>query len=529
MQPIQLTKKVNVTRVGVPISHLPIMEIAELKKRLTVMTVGYGGRKITRSAYYLAGYKLIGARMRTLQVLASMKKGYEAHSVIIKGEDFSTLTQIDPFEIKLDREQQIIFDYLLTNIFSTERQEMGMASGILDLAPGKGKTFVAMALMNHFKKKTLFIVPGIELLRQNLELLRKYFPSLKIGEYSGNKKQDGDIVVMTIHSVGHPPITYFDKFGLTIMDEVHEYCTKERSSVFWTTAANLTLGMSGTTNDRQDKMDPISHYWLGVPTNAEKVIADYYINNPHLKPGNDEPTQVWKTKFVCIRYNGPVEFTKSELSEQGTVCAPKMVNKFSWDPYRSQLLIDLVYDLVQKDPLNRIFVFVDRPLLAQLVRDYLNTELHDPNSVAVVVGKEKTPEARKSRVVIGTYACIGTGVSWPEFNCLICWHPRKNKHRQFLKRIFRNGGDYNLTRYAYFLQDNATTLKSQYRGFSSVCKELFPETKIIVDTVNYTEIEVSQEVKKIAENFKLVHSKLKDHIDDSSSEDDSDLDLSENL
>lgn len=531
--PTNKSKIINVTRIGVPISHLPVMEIAQIKKRLTVMTVGYGGRKITRSAYYTSGYKLIGARMKTLQVLASFGKGYEARSNIYKGDDFSVLNNVDNLGFQLDREQQIIFDYLVSNIFNPDRQEMGMASGILDLAPGKGKTFIAMALMHYFKKKTLFIVPGIELLRQNLELFNKYFPHLKIGEYSGNKKQDGDIVVMTIHSVNHPPITYFEKFGLTVMDEVHEYCTKERSSVFWTTAANITLGMSGTTNDRQDKMDPISHYWLGTPTNAEKILSDYYIQNPNLV--NAVVEEKWKPNFICIRYNGPDEYTGSELSEQGTVCAPKMINKFSWDPYRSQLLIDLVCDLVEKDERNHIFVFVDRPLLAQLVRDYLNTELGAaaPNfqkMVSVVVGKEKTPDARKSRVVIGTYACLGTGVSWSEFNCLVCWHPRRNKHRQFLKRIFRNGGDRNLPRFAYFLQDNATTLKSQYHGFSAICKELFPETKIVVDTVNYTEIEVSQAVKKIAQDFKTIHSKLKvdNQVEDedlSSTDDDDDVDV----
>jgi hypothetical protein len=69
-----------------------------------------------------------------------------------------------------------------------------------------------------------------------------------------------------------------------------------------------------------------------------------------------------------------------------------------------------------------------------------------------------------------------------------------------LNRIFRENGDRAVERVAVYLQDNATSIKSQYYGFRNVCRDergVTPE----IQTVDWENVTVSDEVRKIAENF----------------------------
>jgi hypothetical protein len=398
--------------------------------------------------------------------------------------------------------QSKIMDRLMTQVYSPKSIEMGTSSCILDLEPGKGKTYIAMALIQQFARKTLFIIPNKSLLPQTLATLKAAFPHLRVGQYNAERKEDGDIVVMTVQSatnseefvVGRKqPLVkwreYFDRFGLTIMDEVHEYCTSQRNCVFYRCASRITLGLSGTPNERPDGMDAIGHYWLGSPVQVADLVA-----------ADAVPAPAWKAQLVCVRYHGPDEFTKPITSAAGTISAPQMTTQFSKDPYRSQLIVDMVVDLVNQDPKNRVFVFLDRTTLATLAREYLQTELPG-NQISLVIGTHKTVNAREGRVVLGTFKCIGTGISWDEFNCIVYWHPRRNKHMQFLKRIFREFGDRSILRRVYFIQDYLTSLKSQYSGVSGTWKKLFPNEKPIIDVVKYTDIEVSPEITELSRKF----------------------------
>lgn len=507
----------NLTREGieVPLQSLTATEMTRMKKRLIVTSKGFKDRLMTMQAFHFNRLtkSICFARMKGIVELN--KLGHEVKNCIPEGDELSA--DISMATLVLQDFQEPIYKFISEIAFGDAAFKLGMTSCLLDLQPGKGKTFIAMALMQYISKKTLFIVPGKDLLKQTVDTLVKVFPMITIGQYSATVKTDGDVIVMTVDSAASgdsytfkqngKKITlsasdYFIRFGYTVFDEIHMYCTKERQSVFSRCSSLFTLGISGTVNHRPDKMDPISHYHIGDPISGAKLMKPVIDAKPALDKIN------WKFKAVCLKYNGPAKYTESLTSTSGTVSHPLMISQFSKDPYRSQLLVNTIKTLASGG--NRIFVMLDRTELVRLTWDYLKTGLMDEEiwapelqKASMVTGKVKDAErgtARKSTVVVGTYACIGTGLSWDEFNCVVFWHPRRNKFEQFNNRIFRENGDRNIERKAYFLQDNATSLKSQYYGFRKVCIEERETTPEVI-TVDWEDIEVNPDLYRIAEEF----------------------------
>jgi len=509
--------EVEIHRIGVPFKGVPLTIIGSLRSGLSVRSMGFGGKLTTRIAYHTHKNLIYGARKKTLELLIKKVGITKIINLIPMGENIDCKRP----NLVLNNLQEKIVAHIFATNYSPISITNGTSTFYLDLLPGKGKTFIAAAIIQKFAKKTIYIVPSVQLQKETILVLNNIFPDLQIGEYSGLVKTDGDIVVMTVDSatgsdefflqklkVGWDD--YFKRFGVCILDEVHDYCTKVRSAVFYRCGAAIQLALSGTSNDRQDKMDGLSHYWFGKPFNAVEWYESQKTEEEKQRVNEDE----WKVKLVCMRYNGPPKYTQPCTSIQGTNSAPKMITQISKDPYRSQLLIDLAVELVAESPDNNIFIFADRTVLVSLVHEYLSTQLPE-SQISIVIGDVKTKNARKGRIVLGTFACIGTGISWSEFNCIIYWHPRRNKHKQFLNRIFRESSDRKINRKIYFLQDNATAIKGQYSGLSAIWKKMFPTKPPIIDVINYKEIEVSIEVKKIAEKFSL-QNHSKDEVDESS-------------
>ena len=323
----------EIYRYGISFNCIPLHLRGRLRNILSVKSMGFGGKLTTRIAYHQIDKQTYGARKKMLEfIIKNCGLPGGISNCIPLGED------IHPQIVKLilNPLQDKIKNYILEKPFSEQSLTNGTGSFYLDLPPGKGKTFVAASLIQHFKKKSLYIVPGSQLLKETQLVLKEIFPDLKVAEYSGSYKEDGDIVVMTIDSAtGSDEFilnkkkiswdSYFSRFGISILDEVHEYCTKIRSSVFYRCGARIQLGMSGTSKDRLDKMDGLAYYWFGKPFDAMSLLSTDLIN---------QQMEQWKAKLVCIRYNGPIEYTQTILSSKGTTSAPKMITQISKDPYR---------------------------------------------------------------------------------------------------------------------------------------------------------------------------------------------------
>lgn len=491
--------------VAIPAGSLTAQEFTRLRSRLTVKHMGFGDRLQTMQCYTIdrKTRTLYAARMRGAMELARM--GHEVRVALPEGEPLSH--DVRDVALTLKDYQRPIMEFLTTRVYNAEAVQLGVASCYLDLQPGRGKTYIIMALIQQFARKSLIVVPGKELVVQTVTTLRGVFPQLQIGEYWTKTKRDGDIVVMTSRSACAAEYKfagqrvaaaeYFARFGFAAFDEVHTLCTRENQEIFMRAACLRTFGCSGTSAEREDQMDEVAYMHIGKPIPGERLM----VAAPKLPE--------WRFRAHCLRYNGPAEFTETLTSAAGTVSCARMVSQFSKDPWRSQWLVDVIRECVAAG--HQTFVMLDRTELCKLAWDYLSTAFSaeelamTPGVQAAGIITGRTPDseraaARRSRVIVGTYACVGTGLSFDEFSAVVFWHPRRNKFRQFLNRIFRENGDRGRERLAYFLQDNSTSIKTQYQGFSKTCRaerQVTPE----VTVRSWRDIEITPRVKKISDDF----------------------------
>lgn len=397
--------------------------------------------------------------------------------------------------------QQTVHDYIINNHLNEALASKGFAGLSLELEAGLGKTYVVAMICKTLGLKTVYIVPSSEyLLEQAEDDFKKCFPEMKLGRYYGKAKYDGDVVFMIINSVTSKeflldgkkisPKEFFSRFGFAIWDESHEYATRERSKAFTAVNCKYMIGVTAEVNSREDKMDFISHYGIGLPVYADKI------------PGFDLPDEDrYKSNVKIIRYAGPPEYCKNLINEaNGMMSASKMSKQVLCDYYRMEVIVDYAMDLYKNN--HNLFVWCDTRAGVNILRDILSElgvnvqtpEIDTPlnKNVAYLMGgttKEDIIKAQNSRVIVATYQYAYRGVSLPKFDAMIFATPRRAKIYQTLKRIFRMGGDTSIIRQIVDIVDVKTKLKNQLSDrMKQYKRELFGMT-IKNIKINYSDIE----------------------------------------
>lgn len=351
-----------------------------------------------------------------------------------------------------------------------------------------GKTFVAMDLISKINKKTLIVVPNTFLLKQWLELLHKYFPDNKIGEYYSKKKKDGDIIVSIINSAilndftfktkinkekiitTYTPIEYYNQFGFIIFDESHKYCSNTFKSIFKVAQCNYMLGLTATPNERLDHFDAVSHLNIGNVLDVEE-LTNYEKNDV-----------IFESTVEVIKYSGPNEYTNVEINPKNNMInVPFIINQIINDEYRNQLIIDNIKKL-SIDNLN-IFVFSERrnhlitlyDLLKEQYEEECELSIPEENKNIVLYGGSSDNDIQnakeKSKVIFTTYQYSSTGVSIVKMNAMILATPRKSNSTQIIGRVFRLGKGQDIHRKIIDIVDDKLPLKYQYNSRKKTYKD----------------------------------------------------------
>ena len=397
--------------------------------------------------------------------------------------------------------QQIVIDYIFNNIYTESNKLKGLCGLTLNMLAGGGKTFLAMNIINKLNLKTLIIVPNTYLLNQWVELLSKFFPNNKIGQYYGKKKEDGDIVVAIINSLVNDEyifdevvisdiicdnikcknvakynfedesnplyctkhkcknmikiknkkviknyIEFFKEFGFIILDESHIYCTDSFKIVYNRFQSTYMLGLSATPNERNNKCDIISHLNIGKVLKADEI------------EGYKKDNTKFNASVTLLKYNGPDEYVNTHINETTKmICVPKIIEDIVNDPYRNQLIIDQLLELFNLK-LN-IFVFSERRSHLEHLYGLFNEtikknkdidsdiesnlsipELNVNNNI-VLYGNSSDDDIdtakNNSNIIFTTYAYSSTGISINRMTALILSTSRKSKGTQIIGRIFR--------------------------------------------------------------------------------------------
>jgi superfamily II DNA or RNA helicase len=363
---------------------------------------------------------------------------------------------------KLTPNQSVVVAFLLQGVYNKQNEILGRSSCILQMDPGYGKTYLAIALIEFLKKKTFIIVPNTYLLKQWISTLEITFPNHKIGCYYGSKKEDGDVIVSIVNSALKYP--EYNKIGFIIYDEVHMYCSQKFSKIFNKAQSKFCIGLTATPGERIDKFDPVAEWALG------KVI---YSNK--LKNWNASAT-LFTTEVTRVIFNGHTDYTHIIEAVNGIVSVPLMLNQIQDDPYRNRLIVAYAVKLYKMK--RHVFVFSDRRehlhKLAHLLKEYkiiYKAPELDPleqkiKGVQELMGGSTEEDIKQAqlvgKIIMTTYQYTGTGVSINKMDSLILATPRKSNMKQILGRIYRLKGDSTIKRHIIDIVDNKICLKSQY-------------------------------------------------------------------
>lgn len=94
--------------------------------------------------------------------------------------------------------------------------------GVVSLATGLGKSLCIVYAVKELKRKSLIIVPTINLANQMFEDFAAAFGRHRVGVYGGGKKKLGDVTIGVANSVyRNIDLIAKEEIGLTIIDEAH--------------------------------------------------------------------------------------------------------------------------------------------------------------------------------------------------------------------------------------------------------------------------------------------------------------------
>jgi hypothetical protein len=173
--------------------------------------------------------------------------------------------------------------------------------GILQAAPGFGKTNTALGIVRELGMTTLVLVHKEFLMSQWRDRILKFFPEAKVGLVQGKKCQfDGkDIVIAmqqsmsrTVDDVDRYPGELFDWPGLLIVDECHRSSAPTFSPIPSMFRSAYRLGLTATPR-RKDGADDVFWWNLGdIFYSAKKVMPVPSVRITEIQRQRDMPAVV---------------------------------------------------------------------------------------------------------------------------------------------------------------------------------------------------------------------------------------------
>jgi len=294
--------------------------------------------------------------------------------------------------------------------------------GMICLQTGGGKTVCALYIASQLKVKTLILVHNTFLKDQWEDRIKAFLPSVTIGKIQGETiDTDKDIVIAMLQSISMKdyPKETFRGFGLTIIDECHHIASEVFVQAFQKVTSRHMLGLSATP-DRKDGLMYVIEWFLG-PILYRSESGDKVDDLVRVEYYKHEPDDV---EFNRILYNN-----------QGVMNVAGMVNKLADFKPRTELIVNILKDILENEPERQILVLTDR---VQHCKDLM--ELLDPEKAAIlaqnVPSAKRTEFCNSKKVLIATYSMCKEGFDVASLNTLVMATPRPDID-QIVGRILR--------------------------------------------------------------------------------------------
>ena len=323
-----------------------------------------------------------------------------------------------PFNGELRDYQKIIVDGYMNFV-----GKLKSGGGLIEVAPGEGKTVMSLKIISELKKKTLIVVHKTFLLNQWLERIQQFLPNMRIGKIQGQivDIEDKDIVIGMLQSLSMKeyPQDMFDSFGLAIYDEVHHLSAEVFSKCMMKVVTNHTLGLSATMR-RKDGLSKVFKMFLGDVISKKKQKPKHDV----LVKGIDYITD-------------DVEFNKMLYDYRGNPKYSSMISRLCLYNHRSEFILKVLKTELEKNPNQQIMILAHNKVLITYL--YKAIDHRNIASVGYYIGGMKEAALKESehkKVIIGTYAMASEGLDIKTLTTLIMATP-KTDVCQSVGRILR--------------------------------------------------------------------------------------------
>jgi len=300
--------------------------------------------------------------------------------------------------------------------------------GLLELFCGYGKTVLALNIISKLKKKTLVIVHKEFLLNQWVERIEQFLPTARVGRIQGSivDTDDKDIVIGMLQSISMKtyPISLFQEFGFTIIDETHHISAEVFSNSLFKIVTKYMLGLSATMN-RKDGLTKVFKMFLG-----DVVVKK--------KREDDTPVTV-----KAIEYHTQDDyFNETIYNFKGQTHYSLMISKLcEFNPRREfilQILADTLKQATKDNERMQVMILAHNKNLLHYL--YEAIEYRKIASVGYYIGGMKQKDLKKSedkQVIIATYAMAEEALDIKTLTTLIMATP-KTDVTQAVGRILRS-------------------------------------------------------------------------------------------
>ena len=242
--------------------------------------------------------------------------------------------------------------------------------GIIVMPTGSGKTVLAIKIIERVNSPTFIVVPTLDLVQQWKENLQTF--SIKIGEYTGLKKDLQPITVSTYDSAYINAENLGNKFKLLIFDEVHHLPAEGYRQIAEMFASPYRLGLTAT-YEREDGLHEELPRLMGgkiyeVKTDelAGTHLAHYETVRINIELTGEEKREYEKYQKIFKNYivsrninmRGPQDFKKIVMRSGYDPEAREAIlarNKAERIAYNSRNKINKIQELLNKE--DRIIIF----------------------------------------------------------------------------------------------------------------------------------------------------------------------------
>lgn len=312
---------------------------------------------------------------------------------------------------------------VVVNTYLEHVKKVGFGGGLLELPCAYGKTVLSLNIISQLKKKTFIIVHKEFLMNQWIERIQQFLPKARVGKIQGSiiDIDDKDIVIGMLQSLSMKeyPVSIFETFGLTIIDEVHHISSEVFSNSLFKLVTKYMLGLSATMN-RKDGTTKVFKMFLG------DII---------FKGKRDEERNVI---VHAIKYQvNDDEFNEVKTDFRGNPAYSSMISKLCEYNRRSEFILKILFDMLSKNPNQQFMILAHNKNLLKYLHDAIvNRNIATCGYYVGGMKESALKETETKKIVIATYSMAAEALDIKSLTTLIMATP-KTDIEQSVGRILR--------------------------------------------------------------------------------------------